>query len=55
MRKREEIIKEFKDFTGWKRAVTNEKEFAAIHNPKLQLEVLLDIRELLIELTKKTE
>ncbi len=54
MRKREEVIKEFIEFTGWKRAaVPNNKEYASLHNPKLQLEVLLDIRELLVELTKK--
>ena len=53
MRKREEILKNFIDF-GWVRNVMSKDKKGNLENPKLQLEVLLDIRDLLLELTKKS-
>lgn len=54
MRDRDEILKQFKDYTGVRlMAVPKEPERAKINNPKLILEVLLDIRDLLVELNKK--
>ncbi len=52
MRKREEIMKEFISLGFANKLMTQDKR-AQLLNPKLQLEVLLDIRDLLVELTKK--
>lgn len=53
MRKREEILKNFIDL-GFANNLMSKDKKGNLMNPKLQLEVLLDIRDLLLELTKKS-
>lgn len=53
MRTKEEILKSFIDMGGIGGRMMRTDARGNLFNPKLQLEVLLDIRELLIELTKK--
>lgn len=53
MRKREEILKSYIDL-GWANNVMAKDKIGLLVNPKLHLEVLLDIRDLLLELTKKS-
>lgn len=53
MRTKEEILKEFRDMEGIKSLLVNAKELATFKNSKLQLEVLLDIRELFISLKER--
>lgn len=56
MREREEILKEFKDIKlGLPLSSEFGRELANLNNPRLHLEVLLDIRELLIELNRKID
>lgn len=51
MKTKEEILKEY--ISAKSGFMMKEQDRAVMLNPKLQLEVLLDIRELLIELVKK--
>lgn len=55
MRDREEIIKESIKLKGLSSKMFDKFKTASVVNPQLQIEVLLDIRDLLIELTKKSE
>lgn len=55
MRSREEILNESVKLKGLSSKMFDKFKTASVVNPQLQIEVLLDIRDLLIELTKKSE
>lgn len=53
MRKREEILKDYIDLGLIGNNLMRKDQKGLLINPKLQLEVLLDIRDLLIDLNNK--
>lgn len=55
MRNRDDILKSFIDMGGLGGRMMRTDARGNLFNPKLQLEVLLDIRELLIEIKEKIE